>query len=86
MNNRPPWTYAGRHYRVQAFSDVADRDGYGWELEDVAPAPGFGTIAEVFLDDTSGAFTVTWFTDRPLPLALVERFIREASAGVPPTA
>jgi hypothetical protein len=52
-------------------------------LEDVAPAPGLGTVAEGFLDDTTGQFTFRSFTDRPLPFKLIERFIREASLGVP---
>jgi hypothetical protein len=77
------WEYEGRHYAVTAFTDVATRDGYGWELEDVAPAPGPGTVAEAFLDDTTGQFTFRSFTDRPLPFKLIERFIREASLGVP---
>jgi hypothetical protein len=52
-------------------------------LEDVAPAPGLGTVAEGFLDDTTGQFTFRSFTDRPLPFKLIERFIRAASLGVP---
>jgi hypothetical protein len=59
------WEYEGRYYAVTAFSDVATRDGYGWELEDVAPAPGLGPLAEAFLDDTTGKFTFRSFTDRP---------------------
>jgi hypothetical protein len=79
------WEYEGRYYAVTAFSDVATRDGYGWELEDVAPAPGLGTLAEAFLDDTTGKFTFRSFTDRPLPFEVIERFVREASQGVPPS-
>jgi hypothetical protein len=79
------WGYEGRYYAVTAFSDVAARDGYGWELEDVAPAPGLGPLAEAFLDDTTGKFTFRSFTDRPLPFEVIERFVSEASQGVPPS-
>jgi hypothetical protein len=65
------WEYEGRYYAVTAFSDVATRDGYGWELEDVAPAPGLGTLAEAFVADTTGKFTFRSFTDRPLPFEVM---------------
>lgn len=70
---------------MTAFSDVATRDGYGWELDDVAPAPGRGTVLEAFLDDTTGSFTF-WARggDVILPFALVEHFVSKARKGVPP--
>lgn len=49
----PQWQAGGRFYSVTEFSDVATRDGLGWELEDVAPAPGRGLICEVFRNDAS---------------------------------
>lgn len=79
-----PWEYEGRHYEVTKFSEVSDRDGYGWELNDVAPAPSRGLICEAFLDDTTGRFTFTALTNDPLPFALVERFVTEAAIEVPP--
>ncbi|GAA3005515.1 hypothetical protein [Actinokineospora diospyrosa] len=75
---RPPWEYDGRHYAVTAFSDVSTRDGYGWELEEA----GRGQVAEVFLDDTTGAFTIRVFTDEPLPFDLVHRFVTEAGTDI----
>ncbi len=47
------WYFGGRYYSVTKFSDVHERDGYGWELDDVAPAPGRGTVLEAFFDDTT---------------------------------
>ena len=79
------WEYDGRYYMVTGFSDVGTRDGHGWELEDVAPAPGRGQVFEAFYDDTTREFTFRSYTERALPFALVERFVREARLGVPPT-
>jgi len=79
------WFFRGRYYMVTRFSDVATRDGYGWELDDVAPAPGRGTVLEAFWDDTTGLFTF-WARggDLVLPFDLVEHFVAEARKGVPP--
>lgn len=79
------WYFGGRYYLVTGFSDVAIRDGYGWELDDVAPAPGRGTVLEAFQDDTTGLFTC-WARggDVVLPFELVEHFVVEARKGVPP--
>jgi hypothetical protein len=79
------WEHQGRYYLVTAFSDVAGRDGYGWELEDVAPAPGRGSICEAFYDDTISQFTFKALTQDPLPFALIERFVTEAATSVPPS-
>ncbi|RYY10534.1 MAG: hypothetical protein EON55_16150 [Alphaproteobacteria bacterium] len=78
------WEYDGRYYVVTGFSDVATRDGYGWELEDVAPAPGRGQVFEAFYDDTTREFTFRSHTEGALPFALVERFVHEARLEVPP--
>lgn len=59
------WAYDGRHYLVAGSSDVTTREGYGWGLEDVAPAPGLGVVLEVFYDDTTGKFTFMSRTERP---------------------
>lgn len=37
------WFVDGRYYTTTVFSEASGRDGLGWELEDVAPAPGRGT-------------------------------------------
>jgi hypothetical protein len=49
------------------------------ELEDVAPTPGKGLVLEAFRDDTAGTLTIRAFTDEPLALTLVQRFITEAA-------
>jgi hypothetical protein len=79
-----PWEYDGRHYLITAFSDGTARRGFGWELEDVAPTPGRGVILEAFQHATTGALTFTAFSDEPLPLALVVRFVTEAPKAFPP--
>lgn len=79
------WTFDGRHYLVTKFSDVSTRDGYGWELEDVAPAPGRGSICEVFYDDTIGTFTFAAATTAPVPFELIRTFVNEAAKDVGPT-
>jgi hypothetical protein len=80
------WEYDDRFYAVTAVSGTGTRDGFGWELDDVAPAPGHGPVLEAFWDDGAGRFTFTSFTPDPLPFALVERFVREANQAVPPPA
>jgi len=78
------WEFDGRHYSVTKFSDVATRDGYGWELWDEGPPPARGQILEAFWDDTTGLFTFTALTTEPLPFGLVEHFVTQARVGVPP--
>jgi hypothetical protein len=78
------WLFDGRQYAVTAFSDVATRDGYGWELAEVAPAPARGTVLEAFFDDSTGKFTFSALGDVVLPFALVEHFVDRARSGVPP--
>lgn len=62
-------------YKLLLVSAVGDRDGMALEL---AAATG-EQIAEVFLDDESGARTVTFFTDHPVPLDVVEWLLSEAA-------
>ncbi|WP_216902104.1 hypothetical protein [Nocardia alni] len=78
----PPlrWEYGGRVYVVWRVTD--DGNGSGWELEDVGPAPGRGIVLEIFTADADGEFAVTAFTDRPLPFALVRRFVSEAAREI----
>lgn len=78
------WFFGGRYFEVVKFSDVATRDGYGWELNDIAPAPGRGVVLEAFWDDSTGEFSFWSKSDEPLPFALVEHFVEQARTGVPP--
>jgi hypothetical protein len=45
------WHLGGRWYTTTLASDVQTRDGMGLELDDVAPAPGRGTVLEAFHDE-----------------------------------
>ncbi len=76
----PRWEYGGRVYIIWKVTD--DHDGSGWEVEDIGPVPGRGVVLEIFADDADGEFTFTAFTDRPLPFALVRRFITEAAREI----
>jgi hypothetical protein len=78
------WVFDGVAYKVVAASDVATRDGYGYELWELG-ASGRGMVLEAFWDDTTGLFTFTALTQEPLPFRLVEQFVQSASAGVPPS-
>lgn len=82
---RLEWRFGGRYYTVTPFSDVATRDGFGFELEDIGPAPSRGLVLEAFWDDSTSEFTFTAHTQEPLSFGLVEKFIAEARRGVPPT-
>ncbi len=79
----PEWTFDGVSYEVVAASDVATRDGYGFELWELGAA-GRGMVLEAFWDDSTGLFTFTALTSAPLPFRLVEAFIASAAEGVPP--
>ena len=82
---RDRWSFDGQHYQVTKFSDVATRDGYGFELAELGPN-GRGTVLEAFWDDTTGLFTFTALTQGPLPFRAVEQFVSDAAIGVPPSA
>ncbi len=79
------WHFDDRYYAITAFSDIAGRNGFGWELEDVAPAPARGLVAEAFWDASTGEFAFWARTDQPLPFGLVHQFVCEAASHVPPT-
>jgi hypothetical protein len=85
QNERDRWTFDGRYYEVVKASDVATRDGYGYELWELG-ASGRGMVLEAFWDDTTGLFTFTALTQEPLPFGLVQQFVTDAAAGVPPSA
>jgi hypothetical protein len=76
------WTFDGVSYRIIAASDVSTRDGFGYELWE---SGGRDLLLEAFWDDSTGLFTFTAHTTKPLPFRLVEAFIEGAAAGVPPT-
>lgn len=78
------WTFDGVPYEVTAASDVATRDGFGYELWELG-ASGRGLVLEAFWDDTTGLFTFTALTSEPLPFRLVEQFVASAGTGVPPS-
>jgi hypothetical protein len=80
------WHFGGRWYMTTLASDVHTRDGMGLELDDVAPAPGRGTVLEAFHDDTTGEVTFTAHVTEPLPFELVEQFLAEARRRLPPLA
>ena len=68
------WTTVG--------SDI-DRDGMFAELwREANPVPE--RVAEAFWSDANAEFTVEFF-DGPLPMSVVERFLSEARASLPPT-
>ncbi|WP_228373708.1 hypothetical protein [Demequina soli] len=56
-------------------SAVGERDGMALELSRDTGEQ----IAEVFEDDESRARSVTFFTDEPVPLAVVEWLLSEAA-------
>jgi hypothetical protein len=72
------WHFGGHWYATTLASDVLTRDGIGLELDDIAPAPGRGSVLEAFHDYTTGALTFTAHVTDPLPLELVEQFVAEA--------
>jgi hypothetical protein len=80
------WHFGGRWYATSLAGDVHTRGGMGLELDDVAPAPGRGTVLEAFRDDSTGELTFTAHVTDPLPLDLVEQFLTEARRRLPPIA
>ena len=62
-------------YKLILVSAVGDRDGIALELA----ADSGEQIAEVFEDDASRKRTVTFFTDRPIPLPVVDWFLAAAA-------
>jgi hypothetical protein len=83
--DRHRWHFGGRWYSTTLACDVAARSGMGLELDDVAPAPGRGSILEAFHDDTTGQWTFTAHVTGPLPFELVEQFVIEARAQLAST-
>lgn len=76
------WTADGRFFDVTIFSDVDSRDGLGWELVDLAPAPGRGRVFEVFREDSGEVPTITSTSFVPVAISLVDRFANAAVADL----
>lgn len=69
------WTFAGVSYRITMFSDVAHRDGFGWELTEISsdrPVP----IAQVFWNATTDELSFR-LHDRQDPFLRTRQVIRE---------
>jgi len=62
-------------YKLLLVSAVGDRDGMALEL---ATESG-EQVAEVFMDDLTGARTVRFYTDHPVPLDVVTWLLSEAA-------
>lgn len=78
------WTFAGVSYRITMFSDVAHRDGFGWELTEISsdrPVP----IAQVFWDAMTDELSFRSLTDKTLSFALVKQFVNDVELAGTPT-
>jgi hypothetical protein len=84
-DRRDAWAFDGRYYGITRLSSVADHEGYGFELDDLGPAPERGTVLTAFWNDQSGALTLRARTDAELPFRLVEQFLAQVRAEVPPS-
>jgi hypothetical protein len=73
---------SGRYYTTTVFSETSSRNGLGWELEDIAPAPGRGQLMEIFRDDSEAVPIINCRTFGPVPAEIVDRFAREAVADL----
>ena len=63
-------------YKLLLVSVVGERDGMALELADSTGEQ----VAEVFEDDLTKERTVAFFTDRPVPLPVVEWLLAEATS------
>jgi hypothetical protein len=62
-------------YSLILMSVVGERDGMALELDEESGEQ----VAEVFLDDETGARSVRFFNDQPVPLEAVEWLLAEAA-------
>jgi hypothetical protein len=85
-DGRDDWAFEGRYYGITRLASVADPEGYAFELDDLGPAPGRGTVLTAFWDDQLGVLTFTAHTDAALPFSLVERFLAQVRSEVSPSA
>ncbi|WP_328330141.1 hypothetical protein OHA70_07960 [Kribbella sp. NBC_00382] len=72
------WFLDGRYYTTTVFSEGSTRDGLGWELEDIAPAPGRGKAMEVFRYDSAAVPIISCSTFLPVPPEAVDQLTRKA--------
>jgi predicted regulator of amino acid metabolism with ACT domain len=63
-------------YKLLLVSAVGQRDGMAIELATEAGE----RIAEVFEDDVTRERTITFFTEKPVPLSVIEWLLREAAS------
>ncbi|MEO7570874.1 MAG: hypothetical protein ABIX10_00400 [Acidimicrobiales bacterium] len=78
---REEWHYDGRHYLLTL---VSTQESMDLELDAVGDASGAqGPVLLASCDDETQALTLSSFTDEPLPLDLLERFIAEARRVLP---
>lgn len=64
-----------KEYRLVLASSVGDRDGMALELSRESGE----WLAEVFEDEQTGSRSVSFFTNDPIPLPLLEWLLAEAS-------
>ena len=77
--NRPTYEFGGKSWFLDLGSDVNPRDGMYLELIDEQE----NMLAQVYLDDPTGEFTVLTAKDGA-PLGAVEWLIAEAKTRLPP--
>ena len=81
QHERDRWTFDGLNYLVTRFSDVATRDGYGWELEELGPF-GARDSSGSLLGRHDAVVHVHGAHEGAAPFRLVEQFVAEASVVV----
>ena len=77
---REEWHYGDRYYGVTLASTP---DSMDLELDDLGPPPARGTVLIALCDDETQMLTLRTFTDGPLALDLVERFVHLAREQLP---
>lgn len=78
---REEWHYGDRHYLLTL---VSTQESMDLELDAVGDASGAqGPVLLASCDDETQELTVAVYTDEPLPLDLLERFIAEARRLLP---
>lgn len=82
MASGEEWACEDRYYAVTITGDGLSRDGLGWELEDIAPAPGRGLAMEVFRDDSKTVPVLSCRAFIPTPKEIVDRFTQEATVDL----
>lgn len=81
MDERERWHVGGRYYMVTLASPPDTMD---LELEDVGPGVSRGIVVLASRNDQSGQIIVRVWTNDPLPIELLEKFMAEAQRCLPP--